>query len=125
MDSAAPSEPILDGATLDALRALPRSGTKGMLEHVGELYLVDSRGLIASIEKSLAAGNSTDLARAAHAWRSYNGNVGAHGLARLCRELEDTARQSDFAAAREIFARISTLHLRVRDELESAIRRSA
>jgi signal transduction histidine kinase/ligand-binding sensor domain-containing protein/CheY-like chemotaxis protein/HPt (histidine-containing phosphotransfer) domain-containing protein len=124
-DSTAPSEPILDGATLDALRALPRSGAKGMLEHIGELYLLDSRGLIASIEESLSAGNSADLARAAHAWRSYNGNVGAHGLARLCRELEDSARQSDFAAAREIFARISTLHLRVRDELESAMRRSA
>src|ERR1700685_4000531 len=63
-DPAAPSEPILDGATLDALRALPRSGTKGMLEHIGELYLLDSRALIASIEESLGAGNSADLARA-------------------------------------------------------------
>jgi signal transduction histidine kinase/ligand-binding sensor domain-containing protein/CheY-like chemotaxis protein/HPt (histidine-containing phosphotransfer) domain-containing protein len=125
VDAAAPGEPTLDGATLDALRALPRSGAKGMLEHIGELYLMDSRGLIASIEESLSAGNSADLARAAHAWRSYNGNVGAHGLARLCRELEDAARQSDFTAAREIFVRIGTLHLRVRDELESAIRRSA
>jgi signal transduction histidine kinase/ligand-binding sensor domain-containing protein/CheY-like chemotaxis protein/HPt (histidine-containing phosphotransfer) domain-containing protein len=125
VDSTAPDEPVLDGATLDALRALPRSGAKGMLEHIGELYLVDSRGLVASIEESLGTENSADLARAAHAWRSYNGNVGAHGLARLCRELEESARQSDFAAAREIFTRINTLHLRVQDELESAIRRSA
>ena len=120
-----PGEPILDGATLDALRALPRSGQKDMLEHIGELYLSDSRNLIASIEKSLGAGDSADLARAAHAWRSYNGNVGALGLARLCRELEDTARQSNFAAAREIYAQIRTLHVRVRDELEFAMRRSA
>ncbi len=123
--SASPGEPTLDGATLDALRALPRSGQKDMLEHIGELYLSDSRNLIASIEKSLGAGNSADLARAAHAWRSYNGNVGALGLARLCRELEDTARQSNFAAAREIYAQIRTLHARVRDELEFAMRRSA
>ena len=124
-DSAPPGEPTLDGATLDALRALPRSGAKGMLEHIGELYLVDSRGLIASIEASLGAGNSADLARAAHAWRSYNGNVGALGLARLCRELEDAARQGNFAAAREIYAQIRTLHVRVRVELEFAMRRSA
>jgi HPt (histidine-containing phosphotransfer) domain-containing protein len=96
-----------------------------MLEHVGELYLSDSRNLMASIEESLGAGNSADLARAAHAWRSYNGNVGALGLARLCRELEHTARQSNFAAAQEIYAQIRTLHLRVRDELEFAMRRSA
>jgi signal transduction histidine kinase/ligand-binding sensor domain-containing protein/CheY-like chemotaxis protein len=123
--SAPPGEPTLDRATLDALRALPRSGQKDMLEHIGELYLSDSRNLIASIEKSLGAGNSADLARAAHAWRSYNGNVGALGLARLCRELEDTARQGNFAAAREIYAQIRTLHVRVRDELEFAMRRSA
>jgi signal transduction histidine kinase/ligand-binding sensor domain-containing protein/CheY-like chemotaxis protein/HPt (histidine-containing phosphotransfer) domain-containing protein len=118
-------EPVLDAATLDALRALPRSGEKDMLCHIGELYLVDSRGLVASIETSLTAGNSADLARAAHAWRSYNGNVGAHGLARLCRELEDAARQGEFTAAREIYAQIRVLHLRVRDELEYAMRRSA
>jgi signal transduction histidine kinase/ligand-binding sensor domain-containing protein/DNA-binding response OmpR family regulator/HPt (histidine-containing phosphotransfer) domain-containing protein len=124
-DSAPPNEPILDAATLDALRALPRRGAKDMLCHIGELYLADSRGLVESIEGSLNAGNSADLARAAHAWRSYNGNVGAHGLARLCRELEDSARQGDFTAAREIYVQIGALHLRVRDELEFAMRRSA
>jgi HPt (histidine-containing phosphotransfer) domain-containing protein len=96
-----------------------------MLEHIGELYLLDSRALVASIEESLGAQDSAALARASHAWRSYNGNVGAHGLARLCRELEDAARQGDFAAAREIYAQISTLHVRVRNELEFAMRRSA
>jgi signal transduction histidine kinase/ligand-binding sensor domain-containing protein/CheY-like chemotaxis protein/HPt (histidine-containing phosphotransfer) domain-containing protein len=125
VDSTPPGESTLDGATLDALRALPRSGEKDMLEHIGELYLLDSRGLLTLIEESLGAGNSADLARAAHAWRSYNGNVGALGLARLCRELEDAARQSNFAAAREIYAQIRALHVRVRNELEFAMRRSA
>jgi len=118
-------EPTLDGPTLNALRALPRSGPKDMLSHIGELYLLDSRNLIVSIEESLGAGNATDLARAAHAWRSYNGNVGAHGLARLCRELEDAARHGNFLAARDIYALIQTLHLRVCDELQSEMRKSA
>jgi CheY-like chemotaxis protein len=125
VDSTPAGEPILDGATLDALRALPRSGAKDMLAHIGELYLEDSRGLIASIEESLGAGNSADLARAAHAWRSYNGNVGALGLARLCRELEETARRGDFAAAQDIYEQIRALHVRVQDELQFAMRRSA
>jgi HPt (histidine-containing phosphotransfer) domain-containing protein len=118
-------EPTLDGATLNALRALPRSGPKDMLSHIGEMYLLDSRGLIHSIEESLGAANAADLARAAHAWRSYNGNVGAHGLARLCRDLEDTARQGNFPAAREIYSQIQTLHLRVCDELQLEMRKSA
>jgi signal transduction histidine kinase/ligand-binding sensor domain-containing protein/CheY-like chemotaxis protein len=119
------AEPLLDGATLNALRALPRSGPKDMLSHIGEMYLLDSRGLVASIEESLGAGNSAELARAAHAWRSYNGNVGAHGLARLCRDLEDTAREGDFAAARQVYAQIQTLHERVRQELQQEMRKSA
>jgi signal transduction histidine kinase/ligand-binding sensor domain-containing protein/CheY-like chemotaxis protein len=122
---APPNAPILDGATLDALRALPKRGPKDMLMHIGELYLVDSRGLIASIEQSLSAGNAADLARAAHAWRSYNGNVGAHGLAQLCRELEDAARAGNFASARRIYTQIQALHAQVRDELQIEMRRSA
>jgi signal transduction histidine kinase/ligand-binding sensor domain-containing protein/CheY-like chemotaxis protein/HPt (histidine-containing phosphotransfer) domain-containing protein len=122
---ATPNEPILDGATLDALRALPKRGPKDMLMHIGELYLADSSGLIASIEQSLGAGNAADLARAAHAWRSYNGNVGAHGLALLCRELEDAARAGSFDAARLIYTQIQALHAQVRDELQIEMRRSA
>jgi hypothetical protein len=120
-----PLERVLDGATLDALRALPNRGPKDMLTHIGELYLLDSCGFVASIEQSLSAGSAADLARAAHAWRSYNGNVGAHGLAKLCRELEDAARAENFGAARQIYAQIQTLHAQVRDELQSEMRKSA
>jgi len=123
--AATPAVPLLDGATLDALRALPRNGLKDMLTHIGELYLMDSRGLISAIEQSLQADNGAELARAAHAWRSYNGNVGAVGLAQLCRELEDAARAGNFTAARTVYAQIQALHHRVRDELQSEMRKSA
>jgi len=123
--SASPAVPLLDGATLDALRALPRNGLKDMLTHIGELYLVDSRGLISAIEQSLQADNGAELARAAHAWRSYNGNVGAVALAQLCRELEDAARAGNFAAARAVYAQIHALHHRVRDELQHEMRKTA
>jgi CheY-like chemotaxis protein len=117
--------PLLDGATLDALRALPRSGPKDMLAHIGELYLLDSRRLIATIEESLESANGPELARAAHAWRSYNGNVGANALAQLCRELEEAARAANFAGARATYTQIQALHNRVRDELQLEMRKSA
>jgi HPt (histidine-containing phosphotransfer) domain-containing protein len=96
-----------------------------MLTHIGELYLMDSRGLICAIEQSLEAGNGAELASAAHAWRSYNGNVGAVGLAQLCRELEDAARAGNFSAARGVYAQIQALHHRVRDELQHEMRKTA
>jgi signal transduction histidine kinase/ligand-binding sensor domain-containing protein/CheY-like chemotaxis protein len=120
-----PEEPLLDAATLAALRALPRNGPKDMLSHIGELYLLDSKGLTESIEAALQGGNAQELARAAHAWRSYNGNVGALGLARLCFELEDAARRGALDAAREVYGRIRQLHERVREQLQSEMRKSA
>ena len=122
---AAPGTQLLDGATLDALRALPRTGPKDMLTHIGEMYLLDSRGLIATIEQSLSSGNGVELARAAHAWRSYNGNVGAMALAQLCRELEEAGRAANFSSARATYALIEALHSRVRDELQMEMRKSA
>ena len=119
------AELLLDRATLDALRALPRSGPKDMLSHIGEIYLSDSSRLVEAIEQALRAGEVTSLARAAHAWRSYNGNVGAHALAHLCRELENHARGGNLAAAAGTFAQLQVLHGRVRDELQFEMRRSA
>ena len=124
-ETRANNELLLDRATLNALRALPRSGQKDMLSHIAELYLSDSGTLVASIEHALDVGEAANLARAAHAWRSYNGNVGAHSLARLCRELEDNARAGNLTAAREVFGQIRVLHERVRDELQYEMRRSA
>jgi CheY-like chemotaxis protein len=124
-ETLADDEPLLDRATLDALRALPRSGPKDMLSHIGEIYLSDSNRLVGTIEQALLAADAAALARAAHAWRSYNGNVGAHALATLCRELETQARAGDLAAASGTFTRIQALHARVRDQLQHEMRRSA
>jgi HPt (histidine-containing phosphotransfer) domain-containing protein len=121
----AANEALLDRGTLSALRALPRSGPKDMLSHIGEIYLTDSGRLLETIEQGLRDADAASLARAAHAWRSYNGNVGANALALLCRELEGHARAGDFAAATDTFTRIQALHARVREELECEMRRSA
>ena len=96
-----------------------------MLSHIAEIYLSDSGRLLESIEQGLRDGDAASLARAAHAWRSYNGNVGANALALLCRDLEGHARAGNFTAAGEIFTQIQGLHARVREELQFEMRRSA
>jgi CheY-like chemotaxis protein len=118
-------EPLLDPTTLAGLRALPPAGSRDMLSHIGERYLADSRELLESMRRALEAGRAVDLARAAHAWRSYNGNLGALGLAGLCRKLEDAARREAFESARELLPQILALHARVCDELQGEMRRSA
>lgn len=119
------AEPVLDETVLNGLRALPRRGNRDMLSHIAERYLTDSQALVAQIESAARSGAATELARAAHAWRSYNGNLGAHALARLCRELEERARRGELSGTQELLAELHALHARVRAELETEMRRSA
>jgi two-component system sensor histidine kinase/response regulator len=130
---AAPADPaadpadelLLDRATLAALRALPARGSLDMLSHIATGYLADSQDMLARIERAVNNRDAAELARAAHAWRSCNGHVGALGLMRLCRELEKCGRAGELAGAPELLAQLRALYPRVREELDEAIRKSA
>jgi hypothetical protein len=119
------AELLLDRATLDALRALPPRGSQDMLSHIARSWLSDSQRLVAAIERALNSGEAMELARAAHAWRSCNGHVGALGLMRLCRELEACGRTGDLSAAAGLWAQVRVLYPRVSEELLGEMRRSA
>jgi signal transduction histidine kinase/ligand-binding sensor domain-containing protein/CheY-like chemotaxis protein/HPt (histidine-containing phosphotransfer) domain-containing protein len=119
------AELLLDRGTLEALRALPPRGSEPMLDRVASAYRADSQRLLGAIEQAVESGERGALARAAHAWRSCNGNVGALALVEVCRELERCARAGDMAAARELLGRARSLHTQVSEELQSELRRSA
>ena len=119
------AELLLDRATLAALRALPARGSLDMLSHIASGYLADSQDMLARIERAVDNRDAAELARAAHAWRSCSGHVGALGLVRLCRELEKCARAGELAGAPELLAQLRALYPRVREELDEEIRKSA
>ena len=120
-----PAAELLDRGTLEALRALPVRGSQTMLSRVAATYLSDSERLLDAIERAVAAGQAADLARAAHAWRSSNGNVGALGLMNLCRELESCARAGDLSAAQALLTQLRNGYAQVGEELRGELRRSA
>jgi hypothetical protein len=119
------AQTLLDHATLAALRALPPRGERDMLSHIAESYLLDSQRLLADLERALDAAQGPELARAAHAWRSCNGHIGALGLASLCRELEACGRAGDLRGAPALLAQVRSIYARVREELQGEMRRSA
>ncbi len=119
------AELLLDRATLEALRALPRRGAEGVLDRVAAAYCADSQRLLGSLAQAIEAGERGALARAAHAWRSCNGNVGALALGEVCRELERCARAGDMGGARELLGTARALYARVSDELHAELRRTA
>jgi signal transduction histidine kinase/ligand-binding sensor domain-containing protein/CheY-like chemotaxis protein len=92
--------PLLDPQALELLRSLP--GGAAASERVLGLYASGSRELMARLESAVSRGDLEQAARAAHAWKSYHGNVGAWRLERLCRDLEEAAA----AGAQERAARL-------------------
>lgn len=125
----APADPaaelLLDRATLEALRTLPPRGSEPILDRVAGAYAADSERLLGALAQAIEAGERGALARAAHAWRSCNGNVGALALVEVCRELERCARSGDLPGARELLAMARGLYERVSAELHTELRRSA
>ena len=69
-----------------------------MVACVSELYLRDSLDLRRQIHAAAIEADWVSLASAAHALKSYAGNVGALDLARQLRELEWVAKAGDGAA---------------------------
>jgi signal transduction histidine kinase/ligand-binding sensor domain-containing protein/CheY-like chemotaxis protein len=119
------AELLLDRATLEALRTLPSRGSEPILDRVAGAYVVNSERLLAALAQAIESGERGALARAAHAWRSCNGNVGALALVDVCRELERCARGGDMLGARDLFITARELYGRVSAELDTELRRSA
>jgi signal transduction histidine kinase/ligand-binding sensor domain-containing protein/CheY-like chemotaxis protein/HPt (histidine-containing phosphotransfer) domain-containing protein len=119
------AELLLDRATLAALRALPARGARDMLTHIAAGYLADSQEMLLRIERAVHNHDAAELARAAHAWRSCSGHIGALGLMSLCRELEKCGRAGDLTGTPELLAQLRALYPRVREELDEEIRKSA
>lgn len=88
---------VLDSGVIETLRGLPSPDGRSMVACVAELYARDSVALIRQIRDAEVAGDWASLASAAHALKSYAGNVGALGLARQLRELEFAAKAGDGA----------------------------
>ena len=118
------SDDSLDAGALEALRALDKDGTRGVVNRVLDIYLRDTPNLIAEIQAGAAANDLDRLGRAAHSLKSSSRNVGATSLAEICRRLERSASEGRVAEAEMLATAILDAHANaarlVREKLEGA-----
>ena len=100
----------LDASALDALRALDKDGTRGVVRRVFDIYLKNAPVLIAEIQAGAAASDLDRLGRAAHSLKSSSRSVGAANLAEMCRELERSASEGRAADAGNLAAAVLRAH---------------
>lgn len=89
------TETELDASVLAALRELPTADGRGMVACVAELFAQDAPPLLEQMQQAAAAGEWAAVGAAAHALKSYAGNVGALRFMAQLRALEMAAKAGE------------------------------
>jgi CheY-like chemotaxis protein len=91
---------------LDAFRSSMReAGAEEAVEGILEVFVRDAGGRLDALAMATTAGNPADIAKAAHAFKSSAGSIGARGLAAVLEELEQAGRAGAVDTARHQFER--------------------
>jgi HPt (histidine-containing phosphotransfer) domain-containing protein len=109
--------PALDPAVLESLRQLTSPGEPDVLKEVLELFLEDVPRRIERIRSSWQTGNAAELHRAAHSLKGSAGNIGAHELLDVCRQLDDLGRAGDVTGARPLIEALDAAYARVVEQI--------
>ena len=113
---------LLDQETLDGLRALQQAGAPDVLGEIIDVYLENSVKLLQTLREAVTQADDVDsdaMRRAAHTLKSSSAQLGATGLADLCKDLEQMGRENRTDNAAAVLAEIERLYPVVCEALES------
>ena len=91
--------PVLDPAVLATLRQLNVPGEPDVLTQVLTLFLDEVPPRMTRLRNAWASGNIVEMQRAAHSLKGSAGNIGAHGMFDVCRQLDGLGRSGNLDAA--------------------------
>ena len=112
-ESSLPKSEPLDYAVFGKLREMLGSSIAEAIHP----FLEDMPTYLAAMELAVAAGQSDQLRRAAHAIKGAAGNLGAGSLAALAKEIEDHAEDNVAMAATDLLARARAEYVLVHEAL--------
>jgi two-component system sensor histidine kinase/response regulator len=124
VQTASPSDSI-DHTSLAAIRALQRNDGPDVLRRVVHMYFSNSPTLLDGLRDAITRGDVFAMQRAAHAFKSSSGNVGAVKLAALCKDLEAMGRANSMANAAEMLSAIDAEYEVVQEALETELQRGS
>ena len=112
---------VLATEVLEKLRRLPGRDGADFLRRVLSAYRETSTELMTKLQHAVADDSAEGVSEAAHGLKSCSENVGAVGLAHLCRELERRARDEPASGWDDLVQRIEDVFPRVLAATEDAI----
>ena len=121
LERAQPTPSLNDSDTLDqhVLDELcdAASGEMRMIVELVDLFQKNVPSLIEQLRESAANQDAAELCRAAHTLKSASANLGARGLAAMCKSLEDQGKTGKVNGAMEEIAQIKDEYARALDAL--------
>ncbi len=99
--------PLVDTRVLAELRALLGDDVDDLID----TYLAYAPTLLAKMTTSCSSGDTTQLARHAHALKGSAGNLGVLALSGMCAELEQAVRDGTLAELPGRVARLNELYV--------------
>jgi signal transduction histidine kinase/CheY-like chemotaxis protein len=114
----------VDSNVLDGLSRLQKPGAPNIVKKVIDLYLESSRELKDRLHDAVNNANAALVRESAHALKSSSVNVGANGLADLCKHLEMMGREDNLSDAPTIHEQFEREYARVVAALELEVESS-
>jgi two-component system sensor histidine kinase/response regulator len=112
------SDSVLDPRTLAGIRAMRKPGAPDLLAKVAGIYASSSRMLVDEIKSAVLRNDQARLLRGIHTLKSSSANVGATGLAGICKEIEALPRDGNLDLACVLVERLLVEHRDVLQALE-------
>ena len=114
-------ETVIDERAFEDILVLDDGGGKNLLSSILTTYLDHSRELIANLIMGLEQNNRQVVKTSAHSLKSSSANVGALGLADLCKRVENETYVSSTASASELKLKIEAEYRKVRTALQKIL----
>jgi len=100
--------PVVDLAGLR--RSLEDAGAGDATDALVGTFVGDAGGRMRDVEAAVAAADAAGVARAAHAYKSAAGTIGAKSLAELLRRLEAAGKAGDLPEAQGLLVEVGAAH---------------
>ena len=86
---------VLDPDVVARLRQLTPPGEPDVLQEILNLFLDEVPKKIGALRTAVASGDATTVQRTAHSLKGSSGNIGAHAMYDVCRQLDARARSEE------------------------------
>ena len=121
MSAAPPAGQPLNRQALENIRALSHADGDALLERVILAFTSETPRQLSAMRAAIAGADAEALRKVAHSLKSGSANVGADGLAQLCKEMEKLGRAGSTEGAAALLQQMQQAFLAVRESLSAIL----